>query len=291
VIRASVLTACLTLSVPALLAAQGQSAQDTLVFGLETPRWAGQVTALTTNALLGGLTAGVLQELRGGSFKDGFTRGTLGGLFTYSGKRIASRRFGGAGLVGREIAAVGSSVIRNASEGRPMFERLVLPLGPVRLHVSPATRRLDASFDVYGAAWLAWCIAEPELKMDAKESLSAGTPTFRTNNKVLLAGDRLHAGGLAPAGIVLQSHVPAWGSVMLERILAHERVHVLQEDQILHTWTEPAEQWLLGKLPYGDRIAQRIDLNAGAELMGVLSPLFRGYSSRPWELEAIFFSR
>jgi len=85
--------------------------------------------------------------------------------------------------------------------------------------------------------------------------------------------------------------VPAWGSVLLDRIEAHERVHILQEDQLLHTWTEPAEQWLLARVPYGNRIAQRIDVNVSAELLGLMSSLFQSHGSRPWELEAIYFSR
>lgn len=69
----------------ALLAAQAAAqtggntqSSDTIIDGQRSPRWAGQVTALTSNALLGGLTAGIDQELRGGSFKDGFARGALG---------------------------------------------------------------------------------------------------------------------------------------------------------------------------------------------------------------------
>jgi hypothetical protein len=85
--------------------------------------------------------------------------------------------------------------------------------------------------------------------------------------------------------------VPVWGSVLLDRVLAHERVHVLQEDQLLHTWLEPGEEWLLRKLPFGDRIARRFDINLSTELLGVLALLFPAHAHRPWELEAIYLSR
>jgi hypothetical protein len=279
--------------VSALQIGTEQPSQDTIIYGIRAPRWAGQLTVLSVNALFGGLTAGVIQELRGGSFKDGFTRGALGGTFAYAGKRIAADRFEGAGFLGREVAAVGASVIRNASEGQPTFARLALPLGPVRLNVYRTNGlRIEPSLDVVAALWVAWGIAEPDLEFVASESLSAGTPVFRTNNKLIVhESDRRHAGGFAAAGIVMQSYIPAWGKPRLERILAHERVHVEQEDQLYLTLIEPLENWLIGKLPRGGTITKVIDINATTELIGLLKVLFPQHSSRPWELEAIYLSR
>ena len=279
--------------VSALQIGTEQPSQDTIVYGIRAPRWAGQFAVLSINALFGGLTAGVFQELRGGSFKDGFTRGALGGTFAYAGKRIAADRFAGAGFLGREVAAVGASVIRNASEGQPTFARLALPLGPVRLNVFRTNGlRIEPSLDLVAAIWVAWGIAEPDLEFDAGETLSAGTPVFRTNNKLIVyQADRQHAGGFAAAGIVMQSYIPAWGKPRLERILAHERVHVEQEDQLYLTLIEPLENWLIGKLPRGSTIAKAIDINATTELLSLLTILFPQHSSRPWELEAIYLSR
>ncbi|HSL71144.1 MAG TPA: hypothetical protein VK864_12940, partial [Longimicrobiales bacterium] len=169
------------------VAGQNPQSGDTIIYGLRAPGWAGQVTALGANALFGGLTAGVLQELRGGSFKDGFTRGVLGGSVTYVGKRVAGRRFDGAGLAGREISAVGASIVRNASAGRPTFESLILPLGPVNFHLSPKTRDLFVSLDVIGAAFLVYGLAEPELHFQVGESISAGAPVFHTDNRVVVS--------------------------------------------------------------------------------------------------------
>jgi hypothetical protein len=259
---------------------------------VRAPGWAGQVSALGTNVLLGGLTAGLWQELRGGSFRDGFTRGALGGAFNYAGKQVAGRKFEGAGLVGRELAAVGSSVIRNASEARPTFQQLSFPLGPMRLHVNPSSWRFDASLDVAGAAWLAWSIAEPELEFSVSESLSAGAPVFQTRNRLIVhRASRVHGGGFTLDGVVLQSDIPAWGTPFLQRALAHERIHVIQGDQISHTLIEPGTEWVMGKIPYGRRIGQRLDFNVSSELLGLLSRFFDRHADRPWELEAIYLSR
>ena len=271
----------------------GEERPDTLVYGVSAPRWAGQLTALSANALVGALTAGVWQELRGGSFKDGFTRGALGGSFAYTGKRIAARQFDGAGLLGREIAAVGASVVRNAAEARPTFESIVLAIGPVRLHLRPSEKRVShASLDLVATGWIIWGLTESELRLDVDESLSAGTAVFRTDNKLIIYRlNRFAAGGFTPAGVVLQSYVPAWGQPLIRRVLAHERVHVLQEDYVYHTTVASAESWLLHKLPHGRRIERYIDLNGSTELLGFLTRLFPKHSDRPWELEAIYLSR
>lgn len=87
------------------------------------------------NALLGGATAAGMRLIRGESASESwsaFWTGTLGGGVTYAGKRVAVERFGGAGFLGRELATVGGSMVRNASAGRGVLEELVLPVGPVR---------------------------------------------------------------------------------------------------------------------------------------------------------------
>ncbi len=60
-----------------------------------------RATIFGVNALLGGLSAGVLQAANGGSFLDGRWRGTLGGGLVNGGKRLAAHRVSGAGRLGR----------------------------------------------------------------------------------------------------------------------------------------------------------------------------------------------
>ncbi|HSL72329.1 MAG TPA: hypothetical protein VK864_18925, partial [Longimicrobiales bacterium] len=91
--------------------------------------------------------------------------------------------------------------------------------------------------------------------------------------------------------VVLQSFVPAWGTPFLERVAAHERVHVLQEDQLMHTLVGPGTEWLLRQLPYGSTVASRVDINLSTQLLGLLTRLFPTHIDRPWELEAVYLSR
>lgn len=276
------------LSLPAT--AQDRGATDPPLF---VPDWAGDFTALSANALIGGLTGGVAQKVRGGSFRDGFARGALGGSISYGGKRLAAEPFAGAGLLGRQIAAVGSSIIRNAGDGRGTVERIALPLGPVRLYLSqvPGERRAHLRVELMTLFWAAYAAATPELEWDASGSLSAGTPVFRAPDRLVRFGDdSTDAGGLALGGTVLLSD---FAGVDTRTTFAHERVHVLQYDQVFLTITQPFEQWLLDALPLpgGSTVNRYLDISLAPLLIGALAPPFGDHDSRPWELEANFLAR
>lgn len=250
------------------------------------------MASLGGNALLGGLASGIMQELKGGSFRSGFTRGALGGAGIYLGKRIAVERFDGAGLLGRQVAAVGGSVVRNAGEGRPVLERLWLPLGVARLEVHTPTRRLQLTPDITALSYTLWAVSERQLELDWKESISAGTPVFATDNKVLIVnGDSTHAAGVTNSGVIYFADVAGLGPVVQRRQLEHERVHVLQQDQLFLTITDPIEELLLRQVPYVGRWSTRVDINLATELLSRLGSWFPDYLERPWETEAIFHSR
>lgn len=265
------------------------------------PGWTTQVATLGANSLLSGVSAGLMQHLRGGSFQDGFTRGAMGGALIYTGKRIAVERFDGAGFIGREVGAVGASVVRNAADGIGSFERVVLPVGPVRLYVSTTDRfRVQPRIDVSAAAWLTYAVLEPELKLHWGDSFSAGTPVFRTENKMIVQGasnpdetndSRFQALGVAPSGLIFRSYIPAYGNKVLDRTFAHERVHVLQSDQIFLTLTDPGEDWLLNKSGATRAFGKVFDLNLSLHAMALVRPLFSEYRSRPWEVEASYLTR
>lgn len=252
------------------------------------PKWTGELAVASANGLIGGLTAGLWQKARGGSFQDGFTRGMLGGAVTYGGKRLAVQRFYGAGLAGREVAAVGSSMTRNAADGRPLLQRVMLPVGPVHLYVERAEGlRVRAKLDAYTLGWMTYAALQPELKWDAGRSLSAGAPVFLAKDRLIVSDDDSDAAGLTVAGVVLLSDIPA---LDVQTNFAHERVHVLQNDQIFLLWTEPAEQWALGKLPGGRTLARYVDPNLSPLVTELLGRIFPEYYSKPWELEAIYLS-
>jgi len=258
--------------------------------GAGAPRWRGDAISLAVNSLLGGVTAGVEARVRGTPFGRAFAAGAAGGAVTYAGKRIAVERFGGAGLLGREVAAVGSSVSRNAAEGRAPLERVMLPLGPIRFYVSPlggapAQARLDAAA-VVAAAYFA---TRPGARFDAGESLSAGALVFHRPG----SAEDVGFDGAQAAGVVLLRDLALDGpngpghAVDPARVAAHERVHVLQYDQSFLLWAAPAERWAMDRAPWSRRVHRWLDLGANAALLsGVGAAL--PYESRPWEREAHF---
>lgn len=253
--------------------------------GSTTPAWVEDFTLLSANVLLSGLAAGLRQELRGGSFRDGFTRGALGGSVVFAGKRAAAERFPGAGLLGRQVAAVGASVAWNAAEGRGSLSRLMVPLGPVRLYLRNGPGAgVSARADLHTLFWVVYGGLEPELRLDVGRSLSAGAPVFRApGHKLVWPGREGAASGFAPGGVVFLGEPSGNGD--LESLFAHERIHVLQDDQLFLLAGDPLEGWILGRVP-GGRIADRyVDLNLGALLL-LRVGLHAEYAARPWEMEA-----
>lgn len=244
------------------------------------PGYAGHVAAIGGNVLLGGLTAGALQALRGGSFQDGFARGALGGAVVYVGKRVAVERFDGAGLLGREVAAVGSSVVWNAAAGRGSLARILLPVGPAHLYVEPGARRpvrLEVEAVALGATLYA--ATRPELRFDFGASLSSGAAVFRADGHTFGIYE-----GMAFPGTIL---VSASAGARTEAAFAHERVHVLQADQVFLALSRPAQEALAAALPGVRPLDRFLDVNVAAAAFDLLGRVAE-HDDRPWEAEAIF---
>jgi hypothetical protein len=232
------------------------------------------------NAVLGGLTAGVGRWLRGGSVTKGAAVGLAGGALGYAGRRIAVEDFSGAGLLGRQVNAVGTSLVANAAADRGALSRLDLPVGPVILRFEPARRAWPVPrLRVWDAGWLVAAIVEDRLDLDWEESISSGAPVFRAPDHRLEAAYGRYVGGV----IVL-------GMDPLPQTLAHERVHVLQFDAIQGYWGGPGEEWVASLLPARLRPPAWIETGIGAPLLvkAVSDGLSLRWDRRPWEIEADF---
>ncbi len=267
--------AVLALAAPGQLDSQSPTAA--------TPRWKGELTAISVNAALGGLTAGVFQAARGGSFWTGFTRGAVGGGVVYAGKRVSVEDFWGAGLFGRQLAAVGSSVVRNASRGQPTLEHLVLPVGPLRLYLDRGqTSTLQVRFDLISLMVTLYGVATPDWQFDLSSSISAGAPVFHT--------PEWSSRGWQAAGVILiRGHRFDNIRESVSSVFAHERVHVIQYDFSYLVWSEPAERWLMRHVPAGTPLSRYFDLGLSLGIVSGLNRLLQ-YDNRPWEREAHFLS-
>lgn len=279
--------ALLIMLLPASLRAQ----TDTAFYSAAAPGWVSEFSIISGNMLLSGITAGITQELRGGSFRDGFTRGALGGLVIYGGKRVAAERFSGAGLLGRQVGAVGASIVHNAGRGNGTFDQLVFPIGVMRVYWERPTRQWQVKVDAVALGWTIYGIVEPELEFNGGRSLSAGTPVFQTRAKVISLSNDAHAGGIVQTGVIFLSDVKQWGDAFLEKAFAHERVHMMQMDQLFLTMIEPHDDWAMSQVPFGRTASRWIDINLSTELLRILAGAIDEHDDRPWEFEAIYLTR
>lgn len=248
------------------------------------PGWQAHALGLGLNAAIGGVTAGIARELHGGSFWEGFRTALAGGSVHYAGKVIGSRRFAAAGLLGRQVAALGGSMVHNAASGRRPLDRLVAPLGPIRLYVDRnAPRPVRAKLDLLTAVGAAYALAHGG-GLDAQASFSSGALVFLVPDDFDAWSQRAAAvGGVIIHRERLQSHPDrAW-------ILAHERVHTMQHDLGLAIWSEPAESWLTSDVLGGPfaALGRRVDLGLYKAIQHSLTWYFVPIAYNPWEQEAV----
>jgi len=264
-------------------------AQSVTDDGWSTSRWMGDAALLSINALASGVTAGALQHFRGESFADGFVRGALGGSVHYAGLRVGTQRFDGAGLLGRQVSAAGISMVRNASDGRPLLERMFVPLGPLHLYVDLTDGiAVQPKVNVSALTVLLSALAEPALDWDAGATLSAGAPVFQARGRRLISDDRAW-GGYVAFGLIFLSDMPA---SQLAGTLAHERAHVLQGDWRFLAWSDPMESWILERVPLGSTLYKYADFNvvAGGLHHAVYALFDVEHGDRLHEIEANFLA-
>lgn len=256
----------------------------------ESSRTSAELVALGANALIGGLTAGVRQWRAEGSFIDAFWRGAVGGTGTYAGKRIVVSDFAGAGILGRGVAAAGASVTRNAAEGKPMFDRLTLPVSFVRFDWRLADGDVRASLDVPGLAAVAGIyMSDVGASLDVTRSLGTGAPVFMARN---WTSERGWIGRQILGAVLLRGDAVAGldHERLLRDALYHERIHVVQYDQISILWNEPLETRVLQKLNSPEWLISRTDLSLIAIGLSGAKFLLPG-SLHIWEEEAHFMAR
>jgi hypothetical protein len=244
-------------------------------------------TVLAVNAALGGLTAGIWRASTGHSFWRGFVRGASAGGAVFVGKRIIAARKPWTWWTGREIAAIGSAEVLNAAEGRPVLDRVALPLGPVRLHVTTRSGfhvnpRLDLSTTV-AAIYVA---SRSDTQFGWRETLSTGSLVFLTPE--VAGGVGSHAAGV----VTINEFVPDGNFFLLENkrgVLSHEMVHAAQYDFLSIAWGDPVEDMLAEKIPGGVTARRYIDFGILVPVHAALNNLMRP-KNRPWEKEATAFA-
>ncbi len=247
--------------------------------------WGREARLLGINAALGGVTAGLLQKLRGGDFSDAFLKGAFGGTVTYGAKKFAAQDFDGAGFLARQVGSAGDSFVRNAAEGVPLLDRVYLPLWLVRLEVHPRgdERRVQPRIDLVTTGWAVYALFDSDRDFDAGASLSSGALVYHSDSALARTSDGRVAYGATVGGVILLTRAEHRSAEERMRTRAHERVHVLQLDQALAYWSGPFEEWALRSLG-AETAARWIDINLAPHFFAMYSGL--RWEERPWEKEA-----
>jgi hypothetical protein len=250
-----------------------------------------ELTVLGINALLGGVTSGTAALVRGRPFVRAFGLGLAGGTLVYGGKRFASW-YGvpGSGMAGRVFAAVGASMIRNGAAGRGAFDLVLLPVGPLTLYLRPEndTTHAPVKLSLVRAALLTALVIREDFRLDPGATLHAGTPIFEMRDGVVRQAQGSITVGLAVGGVVMLSDLDdrrLRGRMHRGALIAHERVHVLQDDFAEIAWAGPLEGWLLGQLPGGAWLRRYVEPGL-LGLAGAALALWAGGGEGPWEREA-----
>jgi hypothetical protein len=242
---------------------------------------------LGINGALGGFSAAMFALARGKDPWRAALVGFGGGIVVGAGKQITGRRFDGSGFLGRQVAALGTSLVRSASEDTLV---LLMPLGPMTLEVRPrAVDRVRPRINIVGTGTVLYYVLRSDTRLDVGASLSAGSPVFRFPTETVSTRDGIIFGRMDFGTVVLGTP----GSSLTEQqrmTLPHETIHVVQYDFLEHALTLPPERAILRILGVGEGFLRHVDIGAMSVLLAGVLQMHMDYDDRPWEKEAVWLT-
>lgn len=228
----------------------------------------GVTAAFGCNVLLGGLTAAARALIHRHDPARAFAIGALGGAVHFGAKLIGP----GTSLAGVALGATGTSIVVNAGRGVSPLDELYVPVGPLRLRVTPrASRKLRLAVHAYEAVVLAGNLTRPGLAMDWGRTASTGTFVLRTDNRRIRVDDH-EAYGVAVGSLIVMSAFsddPA-------RTAKHELVHVHQYLFLDEALGRPVEEYLRRIVPMARRLPRWLELGIVPRGLGLLERSFFG---------------
>ena len=242
---------------------------------------------LAINGALGSFSAAMVALATGKDPWRAALQGFGGGVALGAGKQIAGNRFDGAGLVGRQIAAFGTSLVRSATEDTLV---LLVPVGPMTLEIRPgAVDRVRPRVNVVSAGTMLYYIIRDDTRIDWNGTLSAGAPVFRFPTETVSTRDGVIFGRMDFGTIVLGARPPIM-DLQRHLTLPHESIHIAQYDFLDHALALPPERAILRKLGVGDGFLRHVDLGVVSVLLAGVLQMHMDYDDRPWEREAVILT-
>lgn len=242
---------------------------------------------LAINGALGGFSAAMFALARGKNPWRAALVGFGGGVTLGVGKQIAGQRFDGAGLLGRQFAALGTSFVRSASEDTTV---VMLPVGPMMFEIRPsAVDRVRPRVNLVATTTLLYYIIRDDTRFDLGATVSAGAPVFRFPTETVSTRDGIIFGRMDFGTIVLGAKPPLLDE-QRRMTLPHESIHIVQYDFLEQALSLPPERAILRKLGVGDGFLRHVDLGAISVLLAGVLQMHMDYEDRPWEREAVILT-
>lgn len=250
------------------------------------PRRYNDALLLAGNIAIGALTAGISRIVRHEPLDRAMLYGALGGAVGEAGKVIVAQNYRATNLFGREVAAVGSSIVASAATKHAPLH-LMFPWGPFHLHVEPANSKARLRIDLANLIATIAALRDRDLHFDGDKSFTYGLAVFKVDSAKRSGG----LGGSQIAGVVRYRSESPYMTAQpstIRAIIGHELVHVAQSDIAFTTLSAPLESCLFQIIPGGRVVGRYFDLGLQVPALGVLNGVIP-YKSQPWEREAVTF--
>jgi hypothetical protein len=226
------------------------------------PRDVGVTAAFGVNVLLGGLTAAARALIERHDPVRAFAIGAVGGAVHFGAKVMGP----GTSLAGIAVSATGTAIIVNAGRGVSPLHELYVPIGPVRVRVTPrASRKVRVALHAYDAVVLAHNLARSGLLMDWGRTGSSGAFVLRTDNKHLWDDDR-ELNGLALGSLIIMSAFSTDPPLTAH----HELIHVHQYMFLDEAIGRPIEEYLRRRIPLARRLPRWLELGVIPPALGAM---------------------
>lgn len=238
---------------------------------------------LAGSALLGSIAASIRCVIEECDVSAAAVRGGVGGLLAFAGRAVAAQEFDGAGLLGRQVSAVGIGFLETPQGLLPDVVSFRFPALVVRASNRDGTLRLKPAVDASGILVAAYFVARSDVGMNWSRTLSAGTFVLEATGTVF-EHDGEVVNGAAVSTTILLSEL---SSTLMSQTLRHESVHVLQLDLLSGAVFAPVERWLARRMGLAG-VTAHVEVNLLRELSLGATAVVLGdrLATWPFELEA-----